>query len=163
MTHRVYNMEFQTHHNGGRPFTVKVNDGAVDIFHNNSLRQRAETPFYTINYKSLLIGDDACACLVVGRDDRAYYICDEVYAFSMPIEPSVLTARIGNSDVVYAYTVAGGDIYMLSEHVIFNTDQMVDSASDVYDFYYRNCATIGARPMDIDIIVTRYALSNQCR
>ncbi len=134
-------MEYEIHDNGGRPFRVKIVDGNVSIFINDSdeLVESYEPERVFIG-KSPEHGEkfDGNSILLKLEGNQYIFIGWDIFSFESYFEIIDYISPVGNSDVPYPYaTDTQGNRYLLTEKMVVHNEE-----DDPYRHYYRaSCIT----------------------
>ena len=139
---------YYTHHNGGRPFKVEVNDKHVKVFSNitGNLVYEQECDQVFVG-KSPLCPMTECSggdgpdfdgntlLLKPQADENVYLFVSSAIQSFVPQAPIVgYVSPVGNNDVPYPYAIdSRGHYYLLIENVRLGH---CDDTEDPYDDYY---------------------------
>ena len=151
---------YKIHDNGGRPFTVTVNERQKKLSiveHPYDFKTWQELPqkhFKDYAFKQIWIGDDI---FHFGRDtgagwdpkwkgnsilaqlsaNRFLEIGREIFEFTLipGDSPVAYSSYVGNSDVPYPYLVGKTHTYLMIEDVVI-PNEVLDLKKDAYEQYY---------------------------
>jgi hypothetical protein len=114
------------HDNGGEPFEVKVDNGAVIVYHH----EEGDTEIWRhASPQHIFLGEDPYSekkdkdignSVLVKIDKNNYvFIGKEIFSFKTTDEIKTFVSPIGNSDVPYPYAIGTKFVYLLIENVFF--------------------------------------------
>lgn len=137
--------EYVVHCNGGRPFTVNVQEGMISIMAGETSYKRIKQ---IKNFEGYWSGYDASAykmhgntILIKMNKHKYMYIGCEIFTFRTKEEILDYISPMGNSDVPYPLAYGTENIYFICEHSYVRIDQLqlkptVQNAEDLYGEYY---------------------------
>ena len=151
---------YHIHDNGGRPFTVEIENDEVMVSVKDDVMDRYKK-FVTYKPQKIFIGTDWKEISEKSQDHRDYfdgnsfllhisdldyvYIGSMIYTFRAENLITEYVSRVGNSDVPYPHAIdLNGNVYLTIEDVILlNCDKMKNFVKrnpdkDYYDYYYSN-------------------------
>lgn len=153
---------YKIHDNGGRPFTVVVNERQkkLSIFENpydfKTWQELPQKHFKDYAFKQIWVGDDIFhfgrasgagwdpkwkgnSILAQLSANRFLEIGREIFEFTLMHgdSPVAYSSYVGNSDVPYPYLVGKTHTYLMIEDVVI-PNEALDLKKDVYDQYYGN-------------------------
>jgi hypothetical protein len=150
-------MEFETHHNGSRPFKVIIEShNYVSVYRNETnellLNKKVNKIFIgksIINKMTKFSGgygnDFKGNSFLFELDDHTYqHVGCNIFTFNSYNKIIKYVSPVGNNDVPYPYAIdSEGNIYLLIEDVVLiNTDQFkrlyTSKFDDPYDYYYNH-------------------------
>ena len=150
---------YKIHDNGGRPFTVDVNEHqrklSISVSYPDSKTGMSMPPthFKDYTFKRIWIGDDVFhfgkktsgwdpkwkgnSILAQLSATRFLEIGKEIFEFTlMPGDaPVSYSSYVGNSDVPYPYLVGKTHTYLMIEDAVIPND-VLDMKRDAYEQYY---------------------------
>lgn len=153
-------LRYQTHDNGGRPFTVEIDRDQVVKIYRNIYDEKTETiemapdPFLTYRPSKVWVGRspfnrmtsfsgghgprfDGNSFLFQVGPRRYIFVGDRIFSFSASSPIVKFVSPVGNNDVPYPYAFdSRGWCYLMPEDVKVQVPP--DQTDDPYDYYYES-------------------------
>jgi hypothetical protein len=156
--------EYLTHHNGGRPFKVIINEDYVSVYKRHQLSRykikkyiksaTLDNVWANVPYDIPIVKPTRYIKVFIGKDDNyrdngdgnsifiqlskmkwLYVGGLEIYTFHVSEEITGFYSRIGNNDITYPYAVGKKNTYLLAEK-IYIPNNAIDENEDVYNHFY---------------------------
>lgn len=136
---------FKIHDNGGRPFTVKIDDENVNVY---LCSCRDSSRILTTSYEKIFIGKDERYgeegignSILIKKNSKTYiYIGSQIYSFQPNEEIIEYHSPIGPNDVPYPFCCGQKNTYLMIEDVKIDNNlreyDIEGNFKDPYTQYY---------------------------
>ncbi len=145
---------YEIHDNGGRPFTVKINQNIVKIYKNiygTNEAKLEKNPTLTYTAEQIWVGKSPKNeitefggygpnfdgnSILLKLKDQYIYIGLKIYSFLSIAPIKTYISPVGNNDVPYPYCIdVQNNYYLMNENVILLNKKIKE---DPYDYYYNH-------------------------